>query len=413
MAKELNTRIQLKHGLAASWTKNNPVLLAGEIGIETDTLKMKVGDGTSKWEALGYLGADANDILAIINENRDSCTTVEVVEGQSDTEALATISNPKNGDTAVLVKVISGDKKSYTAFVYDNAWKAMDGNYNASNVYFDKDLTYTVQFGTLAKPSGSGTFSAAGKNVEQVLSSLMAQEANPSKSNPAVSFSAQGGFGTFEIGTKKNLTYTAALSAGSYTYGPATGITAQTWEVSCTGVSGTKSTATGTFENVVAEATAKKITAKATYNEGAVPVTNLGNPYPAGKIAAGTASKDSNELKGVRYMFWGPMTDADMALNSANIRALAHKQASGTGTLDTFGAGAGAKKVVVAVPAGRKITKVLMPSALNADVTALFVKQGSQSSVEGAEGYTAAAYDVYVYQPASIDAGETYSVTIG
>ena len=413
MAKELNTRIQLKHGLAANWTEKNPVLLAGEMGIETDTLKMKVGDGTSNWSALGYLGADANDILAIINENRDSCTTVEVAEGQSDTEALATISNPKNGDTAVLVKVISGDKKSYTAFVYDNAWKAMDGNYNASNVYFDKDLTYTVQFGTLAQPSGSGTFSAAGKNVEQVLSSLMAQEANPTKSNPAVSFSAQGGFGTFEIGTKKNLTYTAALSAGSYTYGPATGITAQTWEVSCTGVTGTKSTANGTFENVVAEATAKKITAKATYNEGAVPVTNLGNPYPAGKIAAGTASKDSNELKGVRYMFWGPMTDADMALNSANIRALAHKQASGTGTLGTFGAGAGAKKVVVAVPAGRKITKVLMPSALNADVTALFVKQGSQSNVEGAEGYTATAYDVYVYQPASIDAGETYSVTIG
>ena len=413
MAKELNTRIQLKHGLAANWADKNPVLLAGEVGIETDTLKMKVGDGTSHWDALGYLGADANDILAIINENRDSCTTVNVAEGQSDTEALATISNPKNGDTAVLVKVISGDKKSYTAFVYDNAWKAMDGNYNASNVYFDKDLTYTVQFGTLAKPSGSGTFSAAGKNVEQVLSSLMAQEANPTKSNPAVSFSAQGGFGTFEIGTKKNLTYTAALSAGSYTYGPATGITAQTWEVSCTGVTGTKSTANGTFENVVAEATAKKITAKATYNEGAVPVTNLGNPYPDGKIAAGTASKDSNELKGVRYMFWGPMTDADMALNSANIRALAHKQASGTATLDTFGAGAGAKKVVVAVPAGRKITKVLMPSALNADVTALFVKQGSQSSVEGAEGYTAASYDVYVYQPASIDAGETYSVTIG
>ena len=413
MAKELNTRIQLKHGLAAKWTEKNPVLLAGEIGIETDTLKMKVGDGASNWSDLGYLGADANDILAIINENRDSCTTVEVAEGQSDTEALATISNPKNGDTAILVKVISGDKKSYTAFVYDNAWKAMDGNYRADNVYFDDDITYTVAIGTLAQPSGSAKFAAKGKNVEQVLSSLMAQEANPTKSNPAVSFSAQGGFGTFEIGTKKNLTYTAALSAGSYTYGPATGITAQTWEVSCTGVTGTKSTANGTFENVVAEATAKKITAKATYNEGAVPVTNLGNPYPAGKIAAGTASKDSNELKGVRYMFWGPMTDSDMALNSANIRALAHKQASGTGTLGTFGAGAGAKKVVVAVPAGRKITKVLMPSALNADVTALFVKQGSQSNIEGAEGYTAAAYDVYVYQPASIDAGETYSVVIG
>ena len=411
MAKELNTRIQLKHGLAANWTEKNPVLLAGEIGIETDTLKMKVGDGTSNWSALGYLGADANDILAIINENRDSCTIVEVAEGKSDTEALATISNPKNGDIATLTKVINGNKKSYTAYVYDNAWKAMDGNYNASNVYFDKDLTYTVQFGTLAKPSGSGTFSAAGKNVEQVFSSLMAQEANPSKFNPAVSFSAQGGFGTFEIGTKKNLTYTAALSAGSYTYGPATGITAQTWEVSCTGVTGTKSTATGSFDNVIAEAAAKKITAKATYNEGAVPVTNLGNPYPKGKIAAGTASKDSNTLVGVRHMFYGALTE-DVALTSDVIRGLKHEAATKK-TIATFGAGSGAKKVVIACPAGYNVTKVLMPSAMNADATASFVKQSATVSVEGAEGYTAVAYNVWVYQPASIDSTETYAVTIG
>ena len=114
--------------------------------------------------------------------------------------------------------------------------------------------------------------------------------------------------------------------------------------------------------------------ATATYGDGAIPVTNLGNAYPAGKIVAGSKSKESSGYVGVRYMFWGPMTDAGMALNSANIRALAHNKASGTGVLTTFGAGAGAKKVVVAVPAGRKITKVLMPSALNADVTALFVK---------------------------------------
>lgn len=402
----LNTRIQLRHDVKANWDDNSSVVLkAGEVGIETDTSKMKVGDGTKTWADLKYAGGDAAQNFDVVPENEETdIVAITRVVGAAELHV---------GDTAIVKRVISGDKTSYTAYVYDGEWKAMDGNYRADNVYFDDDITYTVAIGTLAKPSGSAKFAAKGKNVEQVLSSLMAQEANPSKSNPAVSFSAQGGFGTFEIGTKKNLTYTAALSTGSYTYGPATGITAQTWEVSCTGVTGTKSTATGTFENVVAEATAKKITAKATYNEGTVPVTNLGNPYPAGKIIAGTASKDSSELKGVRYMFWGPMTDADAALNSANIRALAHKQATGTGNLATFGAGAGAKKVVVAVPAGRKITKVLMPSALNADVTALFVKQGSQSSVEGAEGYTAVAYDVYVYQPASIDAGETYTVTIG
>lgn len=324
-------------------------------------------------------------------------------------------SNAQQGDMGVVVSAIDGaegSKKSYTAYVYDEGvWKAMDGNYDAGNVYFGKDITYTVGIGTLAKPSGSATFSAKGKSLEQVLSSLMAKEANPSKTEPAVSFTSQGGIGTYEIGTKKNLSYAVTLSAGSYTYGPPTGITAQSWEVACDGV--TKTTANGTFENVVAEASAKKIVATASYGDGAIPVTNLGNAYPAGKIVAGSKQANSGEYKGIRYMFWGPMTDAGMALNSANIRALAHNKASGTGVLATFGAGAGAKKVVVAVPAGRKITKVLMPSALNADVTALFVKQGTQSQVEGANAYTAAAYDVYVYQPASIDAGETYSVTIG
>ena len=320
----------------------------------------------------------------------------------------------QQGDMGVVISAIDGadgTKKSYTAYVYDEgAWKAMDGNYDAGNVYFGKDITYTVGIGTLAKPSGSATFNAKGKSLEQVLSSLMAKEANPNKTEPAVSFTTSNGIGTYEIGTKKNLTYAVSLSAGSYTYGPATGITAQSWSVACDGV--TKTTANGTFENVVAEATAKKMVATATYGDGAIPVTNLGNEYPAGKIVAGSKSKESSSYVGVRYMFWGPMT-TDAELSSANIRALAHKEAGSKKTLSTFGAGAGAKKVVVAVPAGYKITKVLMPSALNADVTALFVKQGTQSQVEGANGYAAAAYDVYVYQPASIDAGETYSVTIG
>ena len=412
--KTINTRIQLRNDLAATWDSKNPVLKKGEIGIEIDTRKMKVGDGTTAWKTLPYMGADVNDILAVINDNRDTCTQIELTQDQTDADGLATITSPKKGDTAIVSKLIAGDKKSYTAYVYNGEnWAACDGNYRADNVYFDDDITYTVAIGTLAKPSGSAKFAAKGKNVEQVLSTLMAQEQNPSKSNPAVSFSAQNGFGTFEIGTKKTLSYTAALSAGSYTYGPATGITAQTWEVTCTGVEGSKTTATGSFENVVAESAAKTITAKATYGDGAIPVTNLGNAYAAGQIKAGSASKTSNNLVGVRYMFWGPMTDASAELNSANIRALAHKEESKAKTLATFGAGAGAKKVVVAVPAGRKITKVLLTSAMNADITSIFVKQGTQSQVEGAEGYTAAAYDVYVYQPASIGAGETYSITIG
>ena len=412
--KTLNIRIQLRNDTAENWTNANPILLKGEMGVETDTGKTKIGNGTAHWTALKYSGVDEDTIKGIIDNNRDNFTEVTPNEGESDAQALARmINNPKKGDMAVVIRIIAGDKKSYKAYIHNGtAFAAMDGNYSADNVYFDEDLTYTVQFGTLAKPAGSAKFSAKGKNVSQVFASLMAQEANPDKTNPAVSFSAQGGFGTFEIGTKKNLTYTAALSAGSYTYGPATGITAQSWSVSCTGVAGTKTTATGTFENVVAESNGKRIVATAQYGDGAIPVTNLGNSYEAAQIKAGSATANSKEFKGVRYMFWGPMTE-DTALNSASIRALSKKEAVSKKTLDTFGAGADAKKVVVAVPAGYKVTKVLMPSAMNADATANFVKQNTQVQVEGAEGYAATAYDVWVYQPASIDSSETYAVTSG
>ena len=404
--KIINTRIQVLNDTAeALAVQGTAIPKAGEIVYENDTRKMKIGDGATSYADLKYFGGDSAKHFDVVAEaNEEDVAAILRVVGDAEIHT---------GDTAIVKRVITGDKISHTAYVYNGTnWAACDGNYRADNVYFDDDIIYTVAIGTLAKPSGSATFAARGKNVEQVFSSLMAQEANPTKTNPAVTIGTQTNFGTFEIGTKRNLGYGATLSAGSYTYGPDTGITAQTWEVSCTGVTDKKTTATGTFENVVAEATAKKITAKATYNEGAVPVTNLGNPYPAGKIAAGSASKDSANFVGVRYMFWGPMT-TDAAINSAAVRALAHNKATGTGALNTFGAGAGAVKVVVAVPSDRKITKVIMPSALNADVTSLFVKQSTTVPVNGANDYAAAAYNIYVYQPASIDAGETYTVTIG
>ena len=403
--KVLQTRIQVLNDTAeALAAQGSAIPKAGELVYENDTRKLKIGDGTTSYANLKYFGGDsAKNFDVVPNDNEGDIAAITRIVGETELHT---------GDTAIVKREITTGKTSYTAYVYDGSWKAMDGNYRADNVYFDDDITYTVAIGTLSKPSGSARFSARGKNVEQVLSSLMAQEVNPSKSNPAVSFSSATGLGTFEIGTTKDLTYNVALSAGGYTYGPATGITAQTWEVSCTGVSEKLTSSLGTFENVVAEATAKKITAKATYNDGAIPVTNLGNPYPAGQIKAGSASKDSSTLLGVRYMFWGPMT-TDGTIDSAAVRALGHNKATSTGTLTTFGAGAGAVKVVVAVPSDKKITKVLMPSALNADVTALFVKQSSTVQVNGANNYAAAAYNIYVYQPASIDAGETYAVTIG
>lgn len=48
-------RIILRRDSSSNWTSNNPVLLSGEPGYETDTGKIKIGDGSSLWDNLGYL----------------------------------------------------------------------------------------------------------------------------------------------------------------------------------------------------------------------------------------------------------------------------------------------------------------------------------------------------------------------
>lgn len=45
---------QFRRDTAANWTSANPTLLAGEFGLETDTLAVKLGDGTTAWTSLGY-----------------------------------------------------------------------------------------------------------------------------------------------------------------------------------------------------------------------------------------------------------------------------------------------------------------------------------------------------------------------
>jgi len=53
----VQTKIQSRRDTAANWTSVNPALAAGELGYETDTGKLKVGDGTTLWSSLVYANA--------------------------------------------------------------------------------------------------------------------------------------------------------------------------------------------------------------------------------------------------------------------------------------------------------------------------------------------------------------------
>lgn len=50
----MTSRLQQRRDTAANWTANNPTLAQGELGLETDTTKWKMGDGTTAWNSLAY-----------------------------------------------------------------------------------------------------------------------------------------------------------------------------------------------------------------------------------------------------------------------------------------------------------------------------------------------------------------------
>lgn len=59
------TVIKLRRGTASQWTSANPVLDAGEMGVETDTQRSKFGDGTTAWASLTYTVGDSSGIGSI------------------------------------------------------------------------------------------------------------------------------------------------------------------------------------------------------------------------------------------------------------------------------------------------------------------------------------------------------------
>lgn len=50
----MSVQIQVRRDTAANWTTEDPTLAAGEFGWETDTNKLKIGDGSTAWTSLDY-----------------------------------------------------------------------------------------------------------------------------------------------------------------------------------------------------------------------------------------------------------------------------------------------------------------------------------------------------------------------
>ena len=75
----LNVKIQIRNDVANTWKTTNPVLLKGEMGIETDTRKFKFGDGVSTWTELDYASAQAAVVMNKAPTPTDSGYDVGVI----------------------------------------------------------------------------------------------------------------------------------------------------------------------------------------------------------------------------------------------------------------------------------------------------------------------------------------------
>lgn len=64
-----SARIAPRLDTAANYTSNNPTLSANELAIESDTGRKKLGDGTTAWTSLDYLGEP--DVPSLVDYNDD------------------------------------------------------------------------------------------------------------------------------------------------------------------------------------------------------------------------------------------------------------------------------------------------------------------------------------------------------
>lgn len=277
------------------------------------------------------------------------------------------------------------------------------------DVLFPTGLKTTYAIGKVKLENGMGTLVEPGGTLADFFN-VFIDEKNPTTVQPSVSLSFPQA-DAYEVGEKITPSYSASLNPGSYTYGPATGVTVESWEVTDS-KGNTADTASGSFPEIqVTDGMSYTVTAKAEHTAGADPVTNTGNKYEAGKIPAGSKKKTSGAVTGYRNTFYGTLTEKG-TLDSGKIRGLNQsKKALADGNKFTITVPVGALRVVFAYPATLRDVTGVKDDAMGMPIETGFTK--STMDINGANGYDTASYKVYVMDFAGpLDTANTYTVTI-
>lgn len=159
--------IQIRRDTASNWTSANPTLAQGELGIETDTLKVKAGTGSTAWTSLGYL-VDTGGYAAYSDTTANFTGTLQ--NGGSnvvvDTDIGATVqafdADTTKNDVANTFTANQAVSAELIATAYNETFAAVTSSSNATTVnceagnVFSHTLTEATTF-TFSNPPASGT----------------------------------------------------------------------------------------------------------------------------------------------------------------------------------------------------------------------------------------------------------------
>ena len=149
------TKIQLRRDTAANWLAANPVLSAGEPALETDTNKVKYGDGVSTWEHLQYSG----DAFAASGASGKPVGIREV-------SGIKSFTFQTTGHRYVSITANSTLNGSHTMTIdatqYPNITGALEAFNNGSNIYYYVNDTQQHNFNNVTVSGNLYTLYANG-----------------------------------------------------------------------------------------------------------------------------------------------------------------------------------------------------------------------------------------------------------
>lgn len=377
-----------------------------------------------------WIAKTIEDVVELIQEysqevNGKSNQIFQILlnENEDDESAILRVTKDEilfTGDIAIIQKLIINDKYEYTAYIYtkDNIWTALDGNYNATNIYFDKNLIITADIGVQEiESNGFKQLDTAGKNLKQVLDMILTKRELPTYANPTIKVSSNEMI-PYEVGSNVIVSYNTIFNSGTYSYGPETEITIENLNVEFNGEN--LNTSFGEFKEFIVEDNTKlRITTNATHSIGQIPFDNLGvlvnnlDELNQCQIQPNTVIGYSNYLTGFRNIFYGS-SNSNIELISNNLRLL-NKIPSFENNC-TIPIVENARNVIIAIPQNKKIVKIIDNKAFGTDIFSKFnlftVSIGGADATENDIGMYPIDYDVYVYSPSTALGANSYTVVL-